>query len=108
MSAIMLWLAGVSIVSVGICIVVIKILSNKLDNLKQKVEIAKALQIEAIHNLKEVMNYNEAAKQIQQDRKDITKKIKEAKTNDEVNNVIADLIRCNNDRVRNNHRNNKD
>ena len=74
------------------------------DNKKQKQEI-KELKNEinsARENVKQLSNFIKNSDKIRKEEKQIAEKIKEAKSDEEVHNIINDIIALNNNRVQNN------
>ena len=74
------------------------------DNKKQKQEI-KELKNEinsARENVKQLTNFIKNSDKIRKEEKQIAEKIKEAKSDEEVHNIINDIIALNNNRVQNN------
>ena len=74
------------------------------DSKKQKQEI-KELQNEIIsarENVKQLTDFIRNSDKIRKEEKEIAEKIKEAKTDEEVHNIINDIIALNNSRVQNN------
>lgn len=70
-------------------------LSKENDDLKSDVRKHKS-------NLSILVNHAEELAEISRAENDITKKIKESKSDEEVADIIADIISANNKRVRNN------
>ena len=73
------------------------------DRIKQKKEIQE-LKIEinsARENVKQLSDFIKNSDKIHKEEKQIAEKIKEAKTDEEVHNIIADIIALNNNRVQN-------
>ena len=73
------------------------------DSKKQKQEI-KELQNEIIsarENVKQLTDFIRNSDKIRKEEKEIAEKIKEAKTDEEVHNIINDIIALNNSRVQN-------
>lgn len=73
------------------------------DGKKQKQEI-KELQNEIIsarENVKQLTDFIRNSDKIRKEEKQIAEKIKEAKTDEEVHNIINDIIALNNSRVQN-------
>lgn len=50
-------------------------------------------------NIRILKNHSKAIKEIKNQKADIDIKIKEARTDEEVDNIIADILKSNNDRV---------
>lgn len=74
------------------------------DGKKRKQEI-KELQNEIIsarENVKQLTNFIKNSDKIRKEEKQIAEKIKEAKSDEEVHNIINDIIALNNNRVQNN------
>ena len=71
--------------------------SNKKDieNLNSRLESAKV-------NIEQLSKYIDDILKIKSDEKSISQKIKEAESDEEVYNIIADIIADNNNRVQNN------
>lgn len=73
------------------------------DRTTQKKEI-QSLQNQlnsARENVRQLSEYIKNSDKIRQDEKQIAEKIKEAKTDEEVHNIINDIIALNNNRVQN-------
>ena len=74
-----------------------KNIKNKIGILeRQNVAIEKASQ-----NMKHLVNYSDIISNIEKDHKEIYIQIKEAKTDEEVNNIIRNVIDINNKHVHN-------
>ena len=74
------------------------------DRIKQKKEIQK-LKNEinsARENVKQLSDFIRNSDKIRKEEKEIAEKIKEAKTDEEVHNIINDIIALNNSRVQDN------
>jgi predicted Holliday junction resolvase-like endonuclease len=74
------------------------------DRKAQKKEIQE-LKIEinsARENVRQLSEYIKNSDKIRKEEKEIAEKIKEAKTDEEVHNIINDIIALNNNRVQNN------
>ena len=74
------------------------------DHIKQKKEIQE-LKNEinsARENVKQLSEYIKNSDKIRKEEKEIAEKIKEAKTDEEVHNIINDIIALNNARVQDN------
>ena len=56
-------------------------------------------------NIEELLNYFKGLEKITKDEKEIAKRIKEAESDEEVYNIIADIVGTNNQRVQNNESN---
>ena len=85
-----------------ICGAVIYVLIK--DRIKQKEEIQE-LKNEinsARENVKQLSDFIRNSDKIRKEEKEIAEKIKEAKTDEEVHNIINDIIALNNSRVQNN------
>ena len=73
------------------------------DHIKQKKEIQE-LKNEinsARENVRQLSEYIKNSDKIRKEEKEIAEKIKEAKTDEEVHNIINDIIALNNSRVQN-------
>ena len=73
------------------------------DRIKQKKEM-QDLKNEinsARENVKQLSDFIKNSDKIRKEEKQIAEKIKEAKTDEEVHNIIADIIALNNNRVQN-------
>lgn len=73
------------------------------DRIAQKKEIQSLKnEINSAHeNVKQLSEYIKNADKIRKEEKEYAEKIKEAKTDEEVHNIIADIIALNNNRVQN-------
>lgn len=73
------------------------------DRIAQKKEIQSLKnEINSAHeNVKQLSEYIKNADKIRKEEKEYAEKIKEAKTDEEVHNIIADIITLNNSRVQN-------
>ncbi len=73
------------------------------DRIQQKKEIQNLKnEINSAHeNVKQLTDYIRNYDKIRKEEKQIAEKIKEAKTDEEVSNIIADIIALNNNRVQN-------
>ena len=85
-----------------ICGVVIYALIK--DHIKQKKEIQELKNeiISARENVKQLSDFIRNSDKIRKEEKEIAEKIKEAKTDEEVHNIVNDIIALNNARVQNN------
>jgi Na+-transporting methylmalonyl-CoA/oxaloacetate decarboxylase gamma subunit len=73
------------------------------DHIKQKKEIQELKNeiISARENVKQLSDFIRNSDKIRKEEKEIAEKIKEAKTDEEVHNIINDIIALNNNRVQN-------
>ena len=73
------------------------------DRIKQKKEIQELKNeiISARENVRQLSDFIRNSDKIRKEEKEIAEKIKEAKTDEEVHNIIADIIALNNARVQN-------
>ena len=73
------------------------------DRINQKKEIQNLRnEINSAHeNVKQLTDYIRNSEKIRKEEKQIAEKIKEAKTDEEVSNIIADIIALNNSRLQN-------
>ena len=81
----------------GIIYVLVKSTRSKkkeIANLNSRLESAKI-------NIEQLSKYIDKLQKIKSEEKSISNKIKEAKTDEEVFNIIADIVADNNDRVQN-------
>ena len=96
----------VTVILVMLAIIVIcgaVIYSLIKDHIKQKKEIQE-LKNEinsARENVKQLTDFIRNSDKIRKEEKEIAEKIKEAKTDEEVHNIINDIIALNNNRVQN-------
>lgn len=67
---------------------------KEIQNLKNEINSAR-------ENVKQLSDFIKNADKIRKEEKEIAEKIKEAKTDEEVHNIIADIIALNNNRVQN-------
>ena len=67
---------------------------------KQRLQVETNLRI-VKNNIKILQDYGKAIQEIKKNKSGIDKLIKEAKTDEDVFNVITDIIKSNNDRVHN-------
>ena len=73
------------------------------DHIKQKKEIQELKNeiISARENVKQLSDFIRNSDKIRKEEKEIAEKIKEAKTDEEVHNIIDSIIALNNSRVQN-------
>ena len=69
---------------------------------KKEIQELKNEVISARENVKQLSEYIKNSDKIRKEEKEIAEKIKEAKTDEEVHNIINDIIALNNNRVQNN------
>lgn len=67
---------------------------KEIENLKNELDRAKI-------NVEQLQKYIDEVLKIKTDTKDISERIKEAKSDEEVNSIISDIIKSNNNRVQN-------
>jgi uncharacterized coiled-coil DUF342 family protein len=96
----------ITIILVALAIIVIMggvIYALIRDRITQKKEIQNLKnEIDSAHeNVKQLSEYIRNADKIRKEEKEYAEKIKEAKTDEEVHNIIADIIALNNNRVQN-------
>ena len=85
----------------GVIYVLIKNIKSKkkeIQNLNSRLESAKI-------NIEQLSKYIDEVLKIKSDGKSISQKIKEAESDEEVFNIIADIVGANNQRVQNNESN---
>lgn len=68
---------------------------------KKEIQELKNEVISARENVKQLSEYIKNSDKIRKEEKEIAEKIKEAKTDEEVHNIINDIIALNNNRVQN-------
>lgn len=78
---------------------VIKSKNEHIEKLDKKNREQQKLMEEQNRNLRILSDQEKAVKQIQQNRKEISQKIKEARSDEEASNIIADIISANNQRL---------
>ena len=69
---------------------------------KKEIQELKNEVISARENVKQLTDFIRNSDKIRKEEKQIAEKIKEAKTDEEVHNIINDIIALNNSRVQNN------
>jgi uncharacterized protein HemX len=69
---------------------------------KKEIQELKSEINSARENVKQLSEYIKNSDKIRKEEKEIAEKIKEAKTDEEVHNIINDIIALNNNRVQNN------
>ncbi len=97
---ILILLACIAILG-GVIYVLIKNIKSKkkeIQNLNSRLESAKI-------NIEQLSKYIDEVLKIKSDGKSISQKIKEAESDEEVFNIIADIVGANNQRVQNNEGN---
>lgn len=85
----------------GVVYVLIKDLKSKkkeIQNLNTRLESARV-------NIEQLSKYIDEVLRIKSDEKSVSQKIKEAESDEEVFNIIADVVGANNNRVQNNESN---
>lgn len=100
MNGITIWLilAGIIVIMGAVIYVLIK----KTQEQKKQIRELKN-EIESAHeNVKQLSEFIRNSDKIRKEEKEIAEKIKEAKTDEEVHEIIADIIALNNSRVQNN------
>lgn len=68
---------------------------------KKEIQELKNEVISASENVKQLTDFIRNSDKIRKEEKEIAEKIKEAKTDEEVHNIINDIIALNNNRVQN-------
>lgn len=97
MTTVILVLIALIVIAIGVIWAMIRNSrqdQKEIDNLKNELERARI-------NVEQLQKYIDEVLKIKTDTKDISERIKEAKTDEEVNSIISDIIKCNNDRVQN-------
>ena len=94
---IILILSAVIVTSFAVIYVLIK--QNRAN--KKEIQELKNEIHSAHENVKQLSNYIRNADKIRKEEKEIAEKIKDAKTDEEVHNIINDIIALNNSRVQN-------
>ena len=100
LTIILILLAIIAILG-GVIYVLIKNIKSKkkeIQNLNSRLESAKI-------NIEQLSKYIDEVLKIKSDGKSISQKIKEAESDEEVFNIIADIVGANNQRVQNNESN---
>jgi predicted Holliday junction resolvase-like endonuclease len=80
---------------------IIYILFRKVQTGKKEIQILKNELNSAHENVKQLTDYIRNSDKIRKEEKEIAEKIKEAKTDEEVHNIINSIIALNNSRVQN-------
>lgn len=80
---------------------IIYILFRKAQAEKKEIQILKNELNSARENVKQLTDYIRNSDKIRKEEKEIAEKIKEAKTDEEVHNIINSIIALNNSRVQN-------
>lgn len=94
-------LSGIVIILIIILFFVIKFSIGEYKELEKENENFKKIIVKQENNLIILQNFHAAADEIKNDNKEIIKKIKEAKTDEESYNCITNIIDANNKRVSN-------
>ena len=98
LTIILILLAIIAILG-GVIYVLIKNIKSKkkkeIQNLNSRLESAKI-------NIEQLSKYIDEVLKIKSDEKSISQKIKEAESDEEVYNIIADIVGANNNRMQNN------
>lgn len=81
---------------------VVYVLSKSLKAKKKEIADAQARLNSARANVEQLSKYIDKLMKIKADEKSVSQKIKDAKNDEEVFNIIADIIADNNNRVQNN------
>jgi predicted Holliday junction resolvase-like endonuclease len=81
---------------------IIYILTKRLKAKKKELAETQARLESARANVEQLSKYIDKMQKIKSEEKSISQKIKEAKSDEEVYNIIADIIADNNNRVQNN------
>ncbi len=81
---------------------VIYVFSKRLKANKNEIQALKNELNSAHENVVQLTDYIRNCDKIRKEEKQIAEKIKEAKTDEEVHEIISDIIALNNDRVHNN------
>ena len=100
MNAFTIILILLALIVTMIAVIYILIKQNKSN--KNEIKSLKTEINSAHENVKQLTDYIRNADKIRKEEKQITEKIKEAKTDEEVYNIINDIIAINNSRVQNN------
>ena len=85
-----------------ICGAVIYSLIKMLQKNKKKIQSLNNELNSARENVRQLSEYIKNSDKIRKEEKEIAEKIKEAKTDEEVHNIINDIIALNNNRVQDN------
>ena len=85
--------------------IVVYILSKSLKAKKKELADAQARLESARVNIEQLSKYIDNLLKIKSDEKSVSQKIKEAESDEEVFNIIADIVGANNNRVQNNESN---
>ena len=98
------WMTTFILIAIIIFLVmggIIYILFRKVQTEKKEIQILKNELNSAHENVKQLTDYIRNSDKIRKEEKEIAEKIKEAKTDDEVHNIINDFIALNYSRVHN-------
>ena len=80
--------------------VIYALIRDRIKQKKEKQELKNEI-ISARENVKQLSDFIKNSDKIRKEEKQIAEKIKEAKTDEEVHNIINDIIALNNSRVQN-------
>lgn len=97
MTTVILVLIALIVIAIGIIWAMIRNSrqdQKEIESLKNELERARI-------NVEQLQKYIDDVLKIKTDTKNISERIKEAKTDEEVNSIISDIIKSNNDRVQN-------
>ena len=84
---------------------IIYVLSKNLKSQKKEIADLNSRLQSAKVNIEQLSKYIDKVLKIKADEKSVSQKIKEAKNDEEVFNIIADIVNANNQRVQNNEGN---
>lgn len=84
-----------------ICIAVIYVLIKDRKNLKKEISRLNDEVASAKMNVEQMRSYVDTILDVKKDKEKISERIKEAKTDEEVNSIIADIVHTNNDKLQN-------
>lgn len=101
MIAAILILSGIVIILIILMIVIIKFSIGENQELEKENFEFKQIIVKQENNLIVLQNYHSAADEIKKNNKEIVKKIKEAKTDEDSYFCITNIIDANNKRVQN-------
>lgn len=84
-----------------ICVAVIYVLIKDRKNLKKEISRLNDEVASAKMNVEQMRSYVDTILDVKKDKEKISERIKEAKTDEEVNSIIADIVHTNNDKLQN-------
>lgn len=84
-----------------ICGAVIYVLIRDRKNLKKEISRLNDEVASAKMNVEQMRSYVDTILDVKKDKEKISERIKEAKTDEEVNSIIVDIVHTNNDKLQN-------